>query len=254
MSRGGVLGLGLIGLGAVFAYFHETFTGLFFASVCLIVGLLAIVWSEVQGLVSKPRGASLNAAGRKQPQMLVVVKGEVHVYPQRDGKFQEIQDPHQSDLEFEVFIYCWLLLAAEMTLRIADLQLTLKGPDGSTKVGERVTGDLKKWRLRERRGSEEESDWPEGIIRKAPAGLAELDATAPLACGGPREGWLHFRFRSTTPSELKNGSLEFSFRDFFSHMHGAVASKVLLPGSVCPIPAIGPPEPDAKKDGEPPSS
>jgi hypothetical protein len=39
-----------------------------------------------------------------------------------------------------------------MTLRIADLQLTLKSPDASTRVGERVTGDLKNWQPRE--GSE----------------------------------------------------------------------------------------------------
>jgi hypothetical protein len=251
MSRSGVLGLGLIGLGAVLAYFHDNFSGMLFASVCLIVGLLMIVASEAQGLVSKPRGASSNSTGRKQPQIVVLVKREVHAYPQHDGRFQEIDDPNQTELEFEVFINCWLLLAAEMTLRIADLQLTLKGPDGSTKVGERVTGDLKNWQLREERGSEEESDWPKGTTRKAPAGLPELDWAAPLECGAPREGWLHFRIRSTTPSELKNGSLEFSFRDFFSNMHGAVASKVLLPGGVRPIPASAPSAPDGKKDDEP---
>jgi len=58
MSTRGVLGLGLIGLGAVFAYFHDNFTGMLFASVCLIVCLLVIVASEAQGLVSKLRGAS----------------------------------------------------------------------------------------------------------------------------------------------------------------------------------------------------
>ena len=254
MSTSGVLGLGLIGLGAVFAYFHDNFTGMLFASVCLIVGLLVIVASEAQGFVSKPRGASSNSTGQKQAQIVALVKGEVHAYPQCDGKFQEIQDPNQTDLEFEVFINCWLLLATEITLRITDLQLTLKCPDGSTKVGERVKGDLKNWQLREPRGSEEESDWPPGTIRKVPAGLPELDARAPLECGAPREGWLQFQIRNTTPSELKNGSLEFSFKDFFSHMHGTVASKLLLPGSVCPIRASAPPEVDAKKDDEPPST
>lgn len=235
MSTHWVLGLGLVGLGAVFAYFHDNFTGLLFASLCLIAGLLVIVWSDVQGLVSKPRGARSNSAGRKQPKMIVLVKGEVHAYPRLDGRFQEIQDPNQTDLEFEVFFYCWLLLAAEMTLRIAHLKLTLKCHDGSTRVAERVSGDLKNWQLRS--GNEEESDWPEGTIRRVPAGLAELDAATPLACGAPREGWLHFRIRSTTPSELKNGSLELSLKDTFSHTHTAVVSKMLkLPGHVAPIP------------------
>jgi len=141
-----------------------------------------------------------------------------------------------------------------MTLRITDLQLTLKGNGGSTRVGEWVKGELKNWQLRDGRGNEEESDWPAVTIRMAPAGLPELDTAAPLERGAPREGWLHFRIRSTTPSELSNGSLEFSVEDLFSDMHRGVAGKVLLPGSVCPIPASAPPEVDAKKDDEPPSN
>jgi hypothetical protein len=137
-----------------------------------------------------------------------------------------------------------------MTLRIADLQLTLKSPDGSTKVGERVNGDLKNWQRREGRGSEEESDWPQRTIRKAPAGLLELDAASPLGCGAPREGWLHFRIRSTTPSDLKDGSVEFSVNDSFSHIHQAIASKVPLPGTVCPSPTNEEPDLGGKKDDE----
>jgi hypothetical protein len=53
----------------------------------------------------------------------------IQVYPQRDGKFHELQDPNQSNVEFELFIYCWLVLGSELSLRIADLQLTLKGAD-----------------------------------------------------------------------------------------------------------------------------
>ncbi len=80
-----------------------------------------------------------------------------------------------------------------MTLRIADLQLTLKSPDGSTKVGQRVTGDLKNWQLCDGRGNEEESDWPQGTIRKAP-GLPELDAASPLECGLPARAGYTFEF------------------------------------------------------------
>lgn len=241
MSKTGILGLGLIGLGGVFAYFHDTFNGMLYASVCLTLGLVITLASEAQGLVSKPRGANSNSNGRKQARMLTLVKGEVHTYPQRDGKFQEIQDPNQIDLDFDVFIQCWLLLAAEMTLRITGLRLTLKGANGSIRVGERVKGDLKNWQIRGGGGNEEESGWPAVPIQNEPAGLPELDTAAPLECGAPREGWLHFRIRNTTPSELRDASFEFSVEDFFSDIHVAVAGRVLLPGSVCPIPASGPP-------------
>ena len=211
MSKKWILGLGLIGLGGVFAYFHDTFNGMLYASVCLILGLV-IVASQVHRLVSQPPGGNSNSRGREQAQIMILVKGEVHTYPQRDGKLQKIQDPNQTDLEFD------------------------------------------NWQLGDGGDNEEESDWPAVTIRKAPAGLPELDTAAPLECGAPREGWLHFRIRNTTPSELRDGSLEFSVEDFFSDTHTALAGKVLLPGNVCPIPASAPPEVDAKKDNEPPSS
>jgi hypothetical protein len=241
MSKTGILGLVLIGFGGVFAYFHETFNGMLYASVCLVLGLV-IVASEVQRLVSKPHGGNSNSTGGEPAQIMILVKGEVHTYPQRDGKFQEIQDPNQTGLEFDVFIQCWLFLATEMTLRITDLGLRLKAADGSIRVGERVKGDLNSWQLGDGGGDEEESVWPAVTLRKAPARLPELDTAAPLECGAPREGWLHFRIRNTTPSELRDGSLELSVEDFFSDMHTAVAAKVLLPGNVCPIPASTPPE------------
>ena len=253
MSTTEVLGLGLIGLGGVFAYFHDTFSGMLFASVCLILGLAMTVASEAQGLISKPRGAHSNSRGQKQARVVVLVKGEVHVYPQPDGRFQEIHDANQTEPQFDVFMNCWWLLATEMKLRITDVGLTLKGADGVTRVGERVMEDLKNWQLRKGEENEEESDWPEVNIRKAPAGLPELDAAAPLECGAPREGWLHFRIRNTTPSALKNGSLELCIKDFLSDTHSAVAGRVLLPGNVCPIPATSPIALDARKEDEPPS-
>lgn len=247
MSRLGVLGLGVMGVGAVFGSRHNNGAGVAFASACLIVGLVLIVAAEARGLILKPVGAKANSTDGMQARVIVLVKGEIHVYPQRDGRFHELQDPNQSDVEFEVFIYCWLVLGSELSLRIADLQLTLKGADGFTRVGERVSGDLKNWHLRRpQRVSEEEED---GNIRTAEVGLAELDTAEPLECGAPREGWLHFRVRNITPSELKKGSLELSVRDALSHTHTAVASRVRhLPGSVWPIPAKSPSELGSKKD------
>lgn len=253
MSRLGVLGLGVMGVGAVFGSRHNNGAGVAFASVCLIVGLVLIVAAEARGLVVKPAGAKANSTDGMQAQVQVLVKGEVHVYPQRDGKFQEIHDPNQTGLEFELFIYAWLVHGAELSVGIDDLYLILKGADGSRKIAERVAGDSKNWHLREvQRASEEESDWSAGTIRRAPLGLAELDTAAPLECGAPREGWLHFRVRNASPSELKTGSLELSVWDTFSHVHTGVASRVRrLPGNVWPIPASSPSEPDSKKD-EPP--
>ena len=115
----------MIGLGVGSAYFHGGSKGILFASVCLIVGLVLMVASEARGLVSKPGGAKANLTGAKQVQIVVLVKGEVHVYPQRDGKFQEIHDPNTPGLEFEVFVYCWLVHGAELSVGIDDLYLTV---------------------------------------------------------------------------------------------------------------------------------
>jgi len=229
----------------------NTFNGMLCASVCLIAGLVMILAAEVQGLVSKPNGTNSNSTGKKQAGMLTLVKGEVHIYPQHDGKFQAIEDPNQTDLEFDVFIQCWLLLTSEMKLKITDLRLTLRGPLGLIRVGERVKGDLESWQLRAGGRNEQESGWQVVPIRRTPAGILEMDTSAPLECGAPREGWLHFRLRNTSPSELKDGSLEFSVEDLYSDTHMAVAGRVLLPGRVYPIPASVPSEVEAKKDDEP---
>jgi hypothetical protein len=136
---------------------------------------------------------------------VVLVKGEVHVCRQRDGKFQEIRDPDQTGLEFEVFIYCWLVHGAALSVGIDDLYLTLNGANGSRRIAEPVAGDLKSWHLREaERASEKESDGSAGTIRTAPLGLAELDTPAPLEYGAPREGWLHFRVRKCLPLRIED--------------------------------------------------
>jgi hypothetical protein len=64
-SKPVVLGFGVIGLGALFIYFHDDPWGMLFASVCLTVGLVLIAASEATGLVSKPGGAKGNPEGTK---------------------------------------------------------------------------------------------------------------------------------------------------------------------------------------------
>ena len=158
MSKLQILGLGVIGFGAGSAYLHGGTGGILFASVCLVVGLVLMVASEATSLVLKPGGAKANPSGRQPVQIVVMVKGEVHIYPQRDGKFQEVADPNQTGFEFEVFIYCWLVHGAELSVGIDDLYLSLKRADGSSQVAERIAGDLKNWHLRVERADEQESD------------------------------------------------------------------------------------------------
>jgi len=240
MSKLGVIGCGLIALGALFAYFHDNNQGVLIASLCLIAGLVVIVASEARGLISKTRGAR----ARRQPQILVLAKGDVHVYPHHNGRFREAPDPNQTDLTFEIFMQCWLVLGSEVSLRIDDVQLALTGPDGSAKTAERTPGDLKNWLLTEvEKVSESGSDWKKGAPRTTPLRLPEFDTVAPLQCGAAREGWLHFQIRDTTPSDLQNGSLELSITDSLSHVHPAAPIRVRrLPGSIHPIVDSNPPQ------------
>ena len=252
MSRLGLLGLGVVGGGAAFAYLLDNSAGVAFASACLIAGLVLIVASEARGLVSKAAGPKAKSTDGKQARLLVLVKGEVHAYPQGEGKLQEIHDPDQTNLDTDLFLCCWLLLAAELSLRVTDLRLTLKGANGFMTIAERVEGDLKNWHLRKEESiSDEESDSIEGNIRTTKVSLAELDAAKPLDCGNPREGWLHFRLRNTTPFKLKQGTLELSVRDSLAQRHTATARVRRVPGSIGPIPATSPSKIDSKKD-EPP--
>ena len=78
--------------------------------------------------------------------VLVLVK-EVHARPQRDGRFQEVSDPNQTDLQFEVFANCWLVSQASLPVATTELQLVLRKADGSAVGMERVSGDLQTWRL-----------------------------------------------------------------------------------------------------------
>jgi hypothetical protein len=77
MSRLGVLGLGVMGVRAVFAYRDNNGAGVAF----LIVGLVLIVAAEARGLVVKPAGVKANSTDGMQARVLVLVKGDVRVYP-----------------------------------------------------------------------------------------------------------------------------------------------------------------------------
>jgi hypothetical protein len=210
--------------------------GLVLAAVCLVVGLVLVVTSAARGRGPASKATQTLHPASQKTRVLVLVK-EVHARPQRGGKFREIRDPNETDLEFEVFLNCWLLNETDLPLQIVEgIQLTLRTSDGSTRLGERVSSDLSSWRL----GTLVKDEWDADVVRAAQERLSELDLVAPLECGVPRQGWLHFRFRDVSPSELKTGAMALSIKDSFSSTHVGVASGPRpLPGRIWPFVASG---------------
>jgi len=206
--------------------------GLVFAAMCLMIGLVLLVASRAQGI--GPKGTP--HAAPQETRILVLLK-DIHARPQRGGKFQEITEPNQPDLEFEVFVNCWLLSETDFPLGIAEApHLTIKASDGSTRVGERISADLENWRL----GNLVADQWDTDIVRAAQKRILELNTTEPLECGVPREGWLHFRVRNVTPSEFRTGVMELSLKDSRSCTHVGIAGGPRhLPGRVWPFVASG---------------
>jgi hypothetical protein len=179
---------------------------------------------------SEPKTAT--SAAPKTP-VLVHVK-EVHARPQRDGKFQEISDPNQTDLQFEVFANCWLVSQISLPVAITELQLVLRKADGSTVGMERVSGDFENWRL----GRFKADLDSEGLryLQAAQEEISELDVTEPLQGGVARAGWLHCRLQSTTPAEFKAASVELTVKDAHGHIHlGIARGPHHMPGQVWPF-------------------
>lgn len=222
LTVGGVLGL-VVGGGPA---------GLVVAAVCLVVGLVLLVASQARGTDTTPSTAPRLGSARKKTQVLVLVK-EIHARPQRNGKLQEIRDPNELGLELEVFVNCWLVNETDLPLQIVEgPQLTLRASDGSSRLGERISSDLENWRL----GKLVKDEWDPDIVRAVQEPILELSTTAPLECGLPRQGWLHFRLRNLSPSGFKTGAVELSIKDSFSCTHVGVASGPRhLPGKIWPF-------------------
>jgi len=105
MSKPELWGLVVLGAGAAVGLVSGGPAGLLLAAVCLVVGLVLFVASEAMG--TKRKGVNPRTPSSTEPTALVLVLvKEVHVRPQRGNKFQEISDPDQADLEFEVFANC----------------------------------------------------------------------------------------------------------------------------------------------------
>jgi len=233
MSKPRLYGLVVLGCGAVVGLITGGPIGLVFAAVCLVVGLVLLVAYEAMGIKQKRSSAkTLSALPAKTP-VLVLVK-EVHARPHRNGRFQEISDPNQTDLQFEVFANCWLISESLAPLAITEVQLAIRKADGSPVGLERVPNDLQNWRLG--RLKDDLDSWGVRYLQAAQEEMAELDVTEPLQGGVARAGWLHCRIQNTTPSDVKAASIELTAKDSHGLLHVGVArGPHNVPGRVWPF-------------------
>ena len=183
MSKPQWFGLAVLGCGAVFGLVWGGPFGLLLASGCLVVGLVLVVASKALGIEHATNPSQ--TSGKTKTPILVLVK-EVHARPHRAGKFQEIREPNQADLQFEIFAHCWLVNDTDEQLGIVSLQLSLTKPGGAATVLERVSGDLEKWRLGRLR--DELDSWGVRYLQAAQEQMLELSTAEPLeGVGAVRE-------------------------------------------------------------------
>lgn len=228
------LGLIVLGCGGVVGLILGGPFGLALAAVCLVVGLVLLVTTEAMGIRRKkpemPTGAS-----QPKSQVLLLVK-EVHARPQLGGRFQEIRDPDQADLQFEVFANCWLVNGTDEPLLLKGLRMWLRRGDGMDVSLKRIVGDLEGWRLGRLR--DDVDTFGLHYIHAAQETVSELDLKEPLQGGVAREGWIHFRVQSVSPKEMKEGPITVSVQDSHGRIHiGSAKGPHQVPGRVWPFKA-----------------
>jgi hypothetical protein len=241
MSKLEWFGFGALGSGAVFGFVFGDAFGLFLACACLVVGLVLLVARTAlgpEGKVSNPGRPAESKTG-----LLVLLK-EVHARPQRTGKFQEITNPDQAGLEFELFVHCWLVNDTDERLGIATSSVSLTKPDGTQMVLQSIPGGLENWRLGRLR--DELDTWGVRYLQASPEAVPELRIQEPLNGGSTREGWLHLHVEGLTPAEIRNSTIELEVIDSHVRSHtGAAKGPHQVPGRVWPFqqepkPAIAP--------------
>lgn len=209
--------------------------GLGLASICLVVGLVLLVASTALG---GPHSPASVAASSPKTSLLVLVK-EVHARPQRSGKFQEIHDPDQPGLHFEIFVHCWLVNDTDQSLGLSRIEVSLTKPDGSAVVLQQVSGDLSGWTLGRLR--DELDSWGVRYLQAAPEKMHDLDISDPLPGGATRQGWLHLHAENFTPKELRNSAITLTAFDSAGQAHVGVANGPhQVPGRVWPLAAAAP--------------
>jgi len=231
MSKPEWTGLAVLGCGAVFGFLVGGTFGLALAGICLVVGLVLLVASEALG--TKRKAADPQTPAHSDTHLIVQLK-EVHARPQRAGKFQEINDPDQSGLEFEVFVHCWIANDTDEHLGITTTRLTLTRPGGSPVPLVQVSNDMQNWKLGRLR--DELDPWGVRYLQAEQETLAALCTDEPLEGGSSRQGWLHVRAEGLTPKEMQSACLELEVID--SHMASHVGESRgphQIPGRVWPF-------------------
>lgn len=230
MSKSASFGLAVLGAGAILGFGLGGALGLAIACGCLIVGLVLFVASEA--LSHGHKSAASTNSDKPATHLLVLLK-EVHARPQRAGKFQEIDDLHQTGLQFELFVHCWLVNDTDERLGVAGLRMSLTKTGGTPVVLERIGGDLDSWRLGRLR--DEVDSWGVRYLQAAQESISELRTEEPLDGGSTRQGWLHFRADGITPAEMKDAKFELEVIDSHLRSHlGEVNHPHQLPGRVWP--------------------
>lgn len=228
------LGLVVLACGAAAGLITGGPFGLALAAICLVVGLVLLVTTEAMGTRSK-RPEMPTGADQPKSQVLILVK-EVHARPQLAGRFQEIRDVNQTDLQFEVFANCWLVNETHEPLALKGLRIWMRRSDGLDASLKRIVGDLDGWRLGRLR--DDVDNFGLRFIHAAQETMSELDLKEPLQGGVAREGWIHFRVQNVSPVELQLAPITVSLQDTHGHMHiGSAKGPHQVPGRVWPFKA-----------------
>jgi hypothetical protein len=226
------LGLIVLACGAVVGLIIGGPFGLVLAAVCLVVGLVLVVTTEAMG-TSRKKPEIPTGDNQPKSQVLILVK-EVHARPQLGGRFQEIRDPNQTDIQFEVFANCWLVNDTDEPLVLTGLRMWLRRSNGMDVSLKRIVGDLEAWRLGRLRDDVDTSGLH--YIHAAQETMSELDLKKPLQGGVACEGWIHFRVQNVSPSELKQSPITVSVRDSRGSIHvGSAKGPHQVPGRVWPF-------------------
>jgi hypothetical protein len=230
MKKRFLVGLAVLAIGAGIGFIIGGAAGLALAATCLVLGLVFLMESEARRTSSV--GAQATRPAHQKTKVLFLVK-EMHARPQLAGKFRELHGEDETQFEFEIFLYCWLVNETELPLRIVDgPHLTLRRPAAPIVNADRIAGDLDRWRLGKLSQELDATDLV--VLHAAQENIAEFDTNADLECGVPRKGWLHFR-ATMTPSELRESSLELSISDSLSNIHvSSTSGPRHLPGRIWP--------------------
>jgi len=230
MSKREWFGLAVLGLGSLFGFLLGGMFGLGLAAVCLVIGLVLVVASTALG---SPHSTTPSAGSSSKTSLLVLVK-EVHARPQRFGKFQEIHNLDQSDLQFEIFVHCWLVNDTDQPFGVPRIQVSLTRSDSSTVVLQQLCGDLNTWSVGRLR--DELDCFGVRYLQAASEKMTELDLTDPLEGGATRQGWLHLQAQGLTPKQLRDSSITLTIFDAAGQTHIGIANGPhQVPGRIWPL-------------------